>query len=91
MIKYDREVIFMVKVGIDRINETEIKALLSGKRLGVISACSALSSDYRYPVDILNKKFNVSAIFSPEHGPRGGLGPGEKVSGGTDALTGKPV
>ncbi len=43
MIKYDREVIFMVKVGIDRINETEIKALLSGKRLGVISACSALS------------------------------------------------
>ena len=81
----------MVKVGIDRINETEIKALLSGKRLGVISACSALSSDYRYPVDILNEKFNVSAIFSPEHGPRGVLGPGEKVSGGTDALTGKPV
>lgn len=81
----------MVKTGIDRIDEEKIKNLLSGKRLGVISACSALSSDYRYPVDILNEKFDVRAIFSPEHGPRGVLGPGEKVSGGVDDLTGKPV
>ena len=81
----------MVKTGIDRINEEKIKRLLSGKRLGVISACSALSSDYRYPVDILNEKFDVAAIFSPEHGPRGVLGPGEKVNGGVDTLTGKPV
>lgn len=81
----------MVKAGIDRIDEAEVKALFSGKRLGVISACSALSSDYRYPVDILNEKFTVKAVFSPEHGPRGVLGPGEKVSSGIDMLTGKPV
>lgn len=79
----------MVKLGIDRINEYE--RLLKGKRLGVISACSGLSSDYRYPIDILNEKYNVSAIFAPEHGPRGVLGPGEKVSGGFDRLTGLPV
>ncbi len=81
----------MVKTGIDRIDEEKIKNLLSGKRLGVISACSALSSDNRYPVDTLNEIFDVRAIFSPEHGPRGVLGPGEKVSGGVDDMTGKPV
>ena len=79
----------MVKLGIDRINEYD--ALLRGGRLGVISACSALSSDYRYPIDILNEKYNIKTIFAPEHGPRGVLGPGEKVSGGVDRLTGLTV
>lgn len=79
----------MVKLGIDRINEYD--GLIRGRRLGVISACSGLSSDYRYPIDILNEKYKVTAIFSPEHGPRGVLGPGEKVSGGIDKLTGLPV
>ena len=79
----------MVKLGIDRISEFDRE--LIGRRLGVISACSGLSSDYRYPIDILNEKYTVKAIFSPEHGPRGVLGPGEKVSGGIDKLTGLPV
>ena len=79
----------MVKLGIDRINEFD--SLLKGRRLGVISACSGLSSGYRYPIDILNEKYNIKAIFSPEHGPRGVLGPGEKVSGGVDRLTGLPI
>ncbi len=79
----------MVKLGIDRINEFDRE--LKGRRLGVISACSGLSSDYRYPIDILNEKYTVKAIFSPEHGPRGVLGPGEKVGGGVDKLTGLPV
>ena len=79
----------MVKLGIDRINEFDRE--LIGRRLGVISACSGLSSDYRYPIDILNEKYTVKAIFSPEHGPRGVLGPGEKVGGGVDKLTGLPV
>ncbi len=79
----------MVKLGIDRINEYE--DLFKDRRIGVISACSGLSSDYRYPIDILNEKYGVRAIFAPEHGPRGVLGPGEKVSGGVDRLTGLPV
>ena len=81
----------MIKLGIDRINEENTDRLFKGKRLGVISACSGLSSDYRYPIDILNEKYTVKALFAPEHGPRGILGPGEKVSGGTDKLTGLPV
>lgn len=81
----------MVRLGIDRINEEQTGRLFENKRLGVISGCSGLSSDYRYPVDILNEKYKVISIFSPEHGPRGVLGPGEKVGGGVDRLTGLPV
>ena len=81
----------MVRLGIDRINEKDIRSLFENKRLGVISACSGLASDYRYPLDILCENFDVKAIFSPEHGPRGVLGPGERVGGGVDRLTGKPV
>ncbi|MBP5173592.1 MAG: DUF1343 domain-containing protein, partial [Clostridia bacterium] len=80
-----------VRLGIDRIGEPEVKKLLSGKRLGVLSAASGLASDYRFPIDILNEKFNVAGIFAPEHGPRGVLGPGEKVRGGRDRITGLPV
>ncbi|MCR4683488.1 MAG: DUF1343 domain-containing protein [Clostridiales bacterium] len=80
-----------VKLGIDRIGEPEVRKLLEGKRLGVLSAASGLASDYRFPIDILNEKFNVAGIFAPEHGPRGVLGPGEKVRGGRDRITGLPV
>ena len=81
----------MVLLGIDRINEPDTAALLSGGRLGVISAASGLASCMRFPIDILNEKFRVSAIFSPEHGPRGVAGPGERVPGGVDRATGLPV
>ena len=60
-----------VKLGIDRIDEPEIRRLLDGKKIGVVSAASGISSDYRFPIDILNEKFDVKAIFAPEHGPTG--------------------
>ncbi|MBO4423849.1 MAG: DUF1343 domain-containing protein [Clostridia bacterium] len=81
----------MVKTGIDRIGEAGVSRLLENKKLGVISAASAVSSDYRYTIDILNEKYDVAAIFSPEHGPRGVFGPGEKVGGGVDRVSGLPV
>ena len=80
-----------VKLGIDRVLEPEFARLLKGRRLGVVSACSGLSSGYRFPIDILNENYTVSAIFAPEHGPRGVLGPGEKVGGGVDRITGLEV
>ncbi|MBP5270141.1 MAG: DUF1343 domain-containing protein [Clostridia bacterium] len=80
-----------VKLGIDRVLEPEFAPLFGGRRLGVVSACSGLSSSYRFPIDILNENYTVSAIFAPEHGPRGVLGPGEKVGGGVDRITGLEV
>ena len=81
----------MVLAGIDRIDEEDVASKLRGKRLGVISSTSGLSSDLRYPMDVLNEKYNVMALFAPEHGPRGVAGPGEKISGGIDRTTGLPV
>jgi len=80
-----------VKLGIDRIDEPGVSKLLSGKRLGVVSAASGIASNYRFPLDILAEKYNVTGVFAPEHGPRGVLGPGEKVRGGVDKITGLPV
>ena len=81
----------MVLLGIDRIKEYDVRKLLSGKRLAVISSASGLGSSMRFPVDILNEEFDVRCILAPEHGPRGVAGPGEKISGGIDRFTGLPV
>ena len=81
----------MIKIGIDRVTESKYEKLLSGARLGLISAASGVSSDCRYPIDILCEKFKVGGIFAPEHGSRGMLGPGELVNGGEDPFTHVPV
>ena len=78
-------------VGIDRIKEEKINSLLKSGRLGVITAVSGISSDYRYTADILTENFRVSALLAPEHGIWGALGPGEKVDGGVDKYTGIPT
>ncbi len=80
-----------MKTGIDRINEYEINKLFENKRVALISAASGVSSGYRYTVDIFNEKYNVVSVLSPEHGPRGVLGPGEKVRDGTDKFTGLKI
>ena len=77
-----------MKTGIDRINEYGIKKLFENKRIALISAASGVSSDYRYTIDIFREKFNVVSVLAPEHGPRGVLGPGEKVHNGVDRFTG---
>ncbi len=78
-------------VGIDRIKEESVKKILSSGKIGLISAVSGLSSDYRYTVGIMCESFTVAALLAPEHGVWGALGPGEKVSGGVDKYTGIPT
>ena len=80
-----------MKTGIDRIKEYGVKKLFENKRIALISGCSGVSGDYRYTTDIFNENFSVVSVLAPEHGPRGVLGPGEKVRGGTDRFTGLPV
>ena len=77
-----------MKTGIDRISEHGVNKLFEGKRIALISAASGVSADYRYTTDIFSEKYNVTALLSPEHGPRGVLGPGEKVKNGVDRFTG---
>lgn len=83
----------MVRVGIDRIEDHPYHSLLKDRRLGLVTNASGLSAHYGYrgTVEVMAPRFNVTALFAPEHGIRGVLGPGEKVSHGVDALSGIPT
>jgi uncharacterized protein YbbC (DUF1343 family) len=75
--------------GIDRIGRHE--GLFRGKRLGLITAPTGLGADFRSTIDILHEKFELAALFSPEHGVRGDLAAGALVDTYVDEATGVPV
>lgn len=80
----------MVLCGIDRVTEPPYASLFRGRRLGVVSNMSGLSvvHGWKSPLDVMHQLYHVTALFAPEHGTRGVLGPGETVSSGRDELTG---
>ena len=80
----------MIRNGIDRVTDAPYRSLLEHLRLGLVSNMSGISPrhGWRSTVDVLPQLFTVSCLFAPEHGVRGVLGPGEKVSDGRDELTG---
>ncbi len=82
-----------VQVGIDRITSPSWRGYFEGKRLGLLTNASGISAAHGYlgTVEIMNSHFTVKALFAPEHGVRGVLGPGEKVESGVDPLSGLPV
>ena len=83
----------MVTIGIDRIEEAPYRSLLKDQRIGLVTNTSGLSPRYgwRGTVEVMAPRYTVTALFAPEHGVRGVLGPGEKVSHGVDALSGIPT
>ena len=83
----------MVTIGIDRIEEAPYRSLLKDRRIGLVTNASGLSPRYgwRGTVEVMAPRYRVAALFAPEHGVRGVLGPGEKVSHGVDALSGIPT
>lgn len=65
--------------------------LLKGKRIAVFSNHTGMVGD-RHLLDILvENRFDVVAIFSPEHGFRGSADAGEHVSNSADPKTGVPI
>ena len=83
----------MVTIGIDRIEEAPYRSLLKDRRIGLVTNASGLSPRYgwRGTVEVMAPRYTVTALFAPEHGVRGVLGPGEKVSHGVDTLSGIPT
>lgn len=67
--------------------------LLEGKRVAVFSNQTGIvGSCGKHVLDVLIEGgFNVTAIFSPEHGFRGEADAGEKVGDSTDPQTGVPI
>lgn len=79
----------MLKNGVDSIDK--YADALRGKRLGLITTVTGLNSDFVSTIDILHKNFNLTAMFSPEHGIRGDKDAGALVETYVDPYTGVTV
>lgn len=78
-----------VKNGIDRISAA--KRLLADNRIGLLTNASGLSKDMRPTSDILRERFNLAALYAPEHGIRGAKQAGGADEDHIDPETGLPV
>jgi len=65
--------------------------LLKGKRIALFSNHTGMVKDKHILDILLENRFNVVAIFSPEHGFRGDAGAGDHVSSSVDPKTGVPI
>lgn len=65
--------------------------LLQNKRVAIYSNHTGMVGDKHLLDILLENKFEVTAIFSPEHGFRGSADAGEHVSSSKDPKTGVPI
>lgn len=67
--------------------------LVRGKRIGLITNHTGVDRNLRHDIDVLSSIPGVRlvALFSPEHGIRGTVQAGEKVSSAIDEKTGIPI
>ncbi|MFC4599475.1 exo-beta-N-acetylmuramidase NamZ domain-containing protein [Cohnella hongkongensis] len=79
----------MVRNGIDCIEK--YAHLFKGKRLGLITSPSGLTAELESTIRVLHERFELAALFSPEHGVRGDLHAGVPVDDYEDPITGVPV
>jgi uncharacterized protein YbbC (DUF1343 family) len=82
----------IVKPGIDVLRERGFD-ILKGKRVGLITNATGVTSDLQSTVDVLFNSPNVKlvALYGPEHGVRGDNDAGKEINGFNDARTGLPV
>lgn len=81
-----------VKTGIEVLASSNF-AILEGKRVGLVTNPTGITSNFVSTVDVLAKAPNVKlvALFGPEHGVRGDVTAGGKIDTFTDSATGLPV
>lgn len=79
----------MVLCGIDLIDRH--KSILSGARIGVLTAPTGVDKNMRPTYELLAEKYNVTALFAPEHGIRGDAQAGDHISTYVDEETGLTV
>ena len=81
-----------VKTGIEVLRDRGFDAL-QGKRVGLVTNPSGVDSHLRSTIDILFNApgVNLVALYGPEHGVRGDVYAGGKVSDSIDETTGLPV
>lgn len=79
-----------VTVGIDVLSQGGYNSQLKGKRIGLITNHTAISSKRESTIDILKRMakiqgFTLAALFAPEHGLNGSIHAEEKVDNAFDA------
>ena len=82
----------VVKTGIEVLRDRGFEGLV-GRRVGLVTNPSGVDSQLNSTVDILFNAPGVElvALFGPEHGVRGDVYAGDKVSNSVDPTTGLPV
>ena len=82
----------VVKPGIEVLRERGFEGLV-GKRVGLVTNPSGVDRNLKSTIDILYSAPGVElvALYGPEHGVRGDMYAGDKVSDSKDAVTGLPV
>ena len=67
--------------------------LVRGKRVGLITNQTAVTTRGEHAVDVLARAPEVKlvALYGPEHGVRGNIEAGEKIANQVDSATGVPV
>ncbi len=81
-----------VRPGVEVLLEERLD-LLRGKRVGLITNPTGVTSDLRATVDVLSQapEVRLVALFGPEHGVRGQVPAGVKIESYVDERTGLPV
>ncbi|MFA5713644.1 MAG: DUF1343 domain-containing protein [Bacteroidales bacterium] len=79
----------VVKTGIEVLKEENFETL-AGKRVGLITNPSGVDFDLKSSADLFyeSDRFELVALFGPEHGVRGNLHAGESGSNSIDPQTG---
>lgn len=75
-----------VENGIDRIDRYGY--LFEGKRLGLVTGPTGLNKRLESTIDLLNERYDLRALYSPEHGVRGNFQAGVHIDTYTDEYTG---
>lgn len=79
----------MIRNGIDQMMQNA--QLFKGKRIGLITTPTGLTSDFVSTIQVLHENFNLAAMFSPEHGVRGDQAAGAQIETYIDPATAVPV
>ena len=75
--------------GIDRIDT--VAHLLQGKRVGLMTNPTGIDHHLKSTIDIVARRFNLTALFAVEHGIRGDLQNGQAFDHMVDPATGVTV
>ena len=81
-----------VKLGIEVLVKNNFD-ILQNKRVGLVTNPSGVDSKLNSTIDILNagEGYELVALFGAEHGIRGDVEGGDKISDSKDGVTGLPV